>query len=44
MNDLTDEDREQFKEVANALRRPHQVVDLGIPAIGSFIDQTAGDR
>jgi hypothetical protein len=31
MDDLTDEDREQIKEAANALRRTRQVVDLGMP-------------
>ncbi|MFZ3493127.1 tyrosine-type recombinase/integrase [Streptomyces sp. 5.8] len=40
LDELTDDEREQIKDAANALRRTRQVVDLGMPAIGSFIDQT----
>ncbi|MFI1169215.1 tyrosine-type recombinase/integrase [Streptomyces sp. NPDC020801] len=44
LDDLTDEDREQIKEAANTLRRTRQVVDLGMPVIGSFIDQTRNEH
>ncbi|MGW2182959.1 hypothetical protein ACWCXX_33815 [Streptomyces sp. NPDC001732] len=42
--DLTAGDREQIKEAADALRRTRQVVDLGMPAIGSFVDQTRNEH
>ncbi|MFC5957493.1 transposase [Streptomyces pratens] len=44
MDELTDEDREQIKEAATALRRTRQVVDLGMPVIGSFVDQTRNEH
>ncbi|WP_327368564.1 tyrosine-type recombinase/integrase [Streptomyces sp. NBC_01217] len=44
MDDLTDEDREQIREAATTLRRTRQVVDLGMPVIGSFIDQTRNEH
>ncbi|WP_198539952.1 tyrosine-type recombinase/integrase [Streptomyces sp. CT34] len=44
MDELTDDEREQIKEAAPALRRPRQVVDLGMPVIGSFIDQTRNEH
>ncbi|MEU7180997.1 MULTISPECIES: tyrosine-type recombinase/integrase [Streptomyces] len=40
LGDLTDEEQQQIKEAATALRRTRQVVDLGMPLFGSFVDQT----
>lgn len=44
MDELTDEEREQIKEAATSLRRTRQVVDLGMPVIGSFIDQARNEH
>ncbi|MCY0924500.1 transposase [Streptomyces sp. H27-G5] len=44
MNELTDDEREQIKEAATALRLTRQVVDLGMPVIGSFVDQTRNEH
>ncbi|NEB51924.1 hypothetical protein G3I48_06405 [Streptomyces griseus] len=44
MDELTNEKRQQIKEAATTLRRTRQIVDLGMPIVGSFIDQTRSEH
>lgn len=40
MHELTSEEKDQIEQATTALRRARQGVDLGMPIIGSFVDQT----